>query len=71
MLPAQDCGFNTDVTIIGLPPSTLCPPVGDLVFAAFCDQDDFWMFLSDSQDDRKMELYETYGIVLSALMSKK
>ena len=28
------------------------------------------LFLNDTQDDRKMELYETYGIVFSALLSK-
>ena len=70
MLPAKDCKFDKDVTLVGLPPPTLWPPADDLVFAALCEQDDYWMFLRDTQDDRKMELYEAYGIVLSALLSK-
>ena len=70
MLPVKDCKFDKDVTLVGLPPPTLWPPADDLVFAALCEQDDYWMFLRDTQDDRKMELYEAYGIVLSALLSK-
>ena len=70
MLAAPKCGFDADVTTIGLPPPTLWPPIGDLVLAAFLGQDDFWLFLNDTQDDRKMELYEIYGIVFSALLSK-
>ena len=70
MLAAARCGFDADVTMIGLPPAPLWPPIGDLVFATFLVQDDFWIFLNDTQDDRKMELYETYGIVFSAVLSK-
>ena len=70
MLAAPKCGFDADVTTIGVPPPTLWPPIDDLVFAAFLGQDDYWLFLNDTQDDRKMELYDTYGIVFSALLSK-
>ena len=55
---------------VGIPLPSFSFPSSQLVFAALKDTDDYWTFLEETKNDRRIEPDCQVGIIMSALLSK-